>query len=384
MKKLRIVHVFRAPLGGLFRHVLDVANEQIARGHHVGIVCDSQTGGARADDVFAQLGPKLDLGLHRFKMYRNPRPSDFEALIRVMRLCRMLKPDVLHGHGSKGGVYARLPAFWGGRGCGPVRAYTPHGGSFNYHPGSVMHRLYMTIERLMERRTDIFLFESAFIAQRFQTYVGETDKLVRVVLNGVSEAEFEPIPVEGRAFDFVYLGELRPAKGVDTLIDALDILVNREGMDLSLLIVGSGPDEEMLKSQVEERGLKGRVTFEGPGPIRKALERGRAMVIPSKAESLPYVILEAAAAAQPLVSTDVGGIPEIFGPYSERLIPPSDPVILAQAMKRIALQPDAMIRAEAEELSAFVHSRFTLRQMVDGVFEGYKAAIATRDASLPA
>lgn len=124
MKKLRIVHVFRAPLGGLFRHVLDVANEQIARGHHVGIVCDSQTGGARADDVFAQLGPKLDLGLHRFKMYRNPRPSDFEALIRVMRLCRMLKPDVLHGHGSKGAcMHASRHSGEGAAAapCGPTR-----------------------------------------------------------------------------------------------------------------------------------------------------------------------------------------------------------------------------------------------------------------------
>ena len=48
LKSLKIVHVTRTPVGGIFRHILDVASGQAARGHHVGIVCDSTTGGARA------------------------------------------------------------------------------------------------------------------------------------------------------------------------------------------------------------------------------------------------------------------------------------------------------------------------------------------------
>ena len=58
----RILHVFRAPLGGLFRHVLDVARGQIARGHAVGIFCDSTTGGVRADETLADLrDPRINL-----------------------------------------------------------------------------------------------------------------------------------------------------------------------------------------------------------------------------------------------------------------------------------------------------------------------------------
>jgi glycosyltransferase involved in cell wall biosynthesis len=378
MPKLKIIHTFRAPLGGLFRHALDVANEQISRGHDVGIICDSTTGGDRADSVFAELGPKLTLGLHRFPMNRNPSLSDLSAVFKIRKICADLKPDVVHGHGSKGGLYARLPAFVEGR-KRAVRAYTPHGGSFNYLPGSLLHKLYMQIEGLLEKRTDVFLFESAYIAGRFNAYVGQTNKTVRIVLNGVSDSEFEPIDHKIN-FDFVYLGELRPAKGIEVLIDALKILVSDKAIDASLLIVGSGPDEAALKERVANMGLSGRVVFEGPGPIRNALSRGRIMTIPSKAESLPYVILEAAAASQPLVSTDVGGIPEIFGPYSTRLVPPNDPNVFAAAMERSIRQTHEARAAEARELSEFVRSRFTLKQMVDGVSAGYVAAITKRSS----
>ena len=59
MTPLNILHVFRAPVGGLFRHVLDLAHEQIARGHRVGLIADSNTGGARADEVLGELAPSL-------------------------------------------------------------------------------------------------------------------------------------------------------------------------------------------------------------------------------------------------------------------------------------------------------------------------------------
>ncbi len=56
---LRILHVVRAPVGGIFRHILDVANGQIAHGHHVGIIADSITGGERADAALREIEPRL-------------------------------------------------------------------------------------------------------------------------------------------------------------------------------------------------------------------------------------------------------------------------------------------------------------------------------------
>ena len=62
---LNILHVFRAPLGGLFRHVVDLARGQAARGHNVGLIADSTTGGARADEVLAALAHDLTLGISK-------------------------------------------------------------------------------------------------------------------------------------------------------------------------------------------------------------------------------------------------------------------------------------------------------------------------------
>ncbi len=374
---MRIIHVFRAPLGGLFRHVLDLAREQIARGHEVGIFCDSTTGGPRTDAALSELEPSLALGLKRLPIARNPGLNDLRALAALRDHCRALKPDVLHGHGSKGGVYARMAGSLGGIGR-PIRVYTPHGGSFNYYPGSFTHRIYMAIERLMARQTDLFMCESAFIAGRLTEAVGETDVPVRVVHNGIYEHETVPIARQADAFDLLYLGELRFAKGIDTLLESLVILRVRFGLRPRLLLVGSGPEEAALKQRVQVLGLGDQAMFDGPGPIRSALARARIMAVPSRAESLPYVILEAAAAAQPLVATHAGGIPEIFGPYADRLIPPDNADILAASLERALNAPDDALRHEASELALYVARNFTLREMVDGVMQGYSEAIASR------
>lgn len=374
---MRIIHVFRAPLGGLFRHVLDLAREQIARGHDVGIFCDSTTGGPRSDAALAELEPRLTLGLKRIPIARNPGFGDIRALMDLRAHCKALRPDVLHGHGSKGGVYARAAGCLGGIGR-PVRIYTPHGGSFNYFPGSTAHRVYMGVERLMARRTDLFMCESAFIADRLREAVGETDVPVRVVHNGIYEHELVPITPMQDPFDLLYLGELRFAKGIDTLLEALVILRARENSSPSLLLVGSGPEEAALKQRAEALGLTSQVTFDGPGPIRAALARARIMVVPSRAESLPYVILEAAAAAQPLVSTHAGGIPEIFGPFGDRLIPPDDADALAAALSDALKADEADLRQRAAQLADFVGRNFSLKAMVDGVLEGYATAMAAR------
>lgn len=379
--RLRILHVFRAPLGGLFRHVLDLARGQVERGHEVGIFCDSTTGGVRADQVFEDLSGRLALGVTRVPMSRYPSLTDAKALRSAVATRNRLAPDIVHCHGSKGGVYGRLPALLSGRRA-YATAYTPHGGSFNYKPGGAEHRIYMAVERALESATDMFLFESRFIAGRFEAYIGHMPKTAhRIVLNGISDAEFEPIDHSAATFDLVYLGELRSAKGVDTLIDALSLLKRRDASTPRLLIVGSGPDEAELRQMTVSRGIADQCVFEPPGPIRRALSQAQVMVIPSRAESLPYVILEAAAAAQPLISTDVGGINEIYGPdHRRRLIAANDPEILAEAISAMLGAPDVERQAQAADLAAHVRQNFSLDAMIDGVLDAYRAALATRRA----
>jgi glycosyltransferase involved in cell wall biosynthesis len=373
VQRYRILHVFRAPVGGLFRHVMDLARLQAAAGHAVGIVCDSTTGGPRGERALADLLPSLELGLVRIPMRRNPHLSDWSCLRAVERRAAEVGANVLHGHGAKGGVYARLAAA-----APAIHAYTPHGGSYNYRPGSALHRLYMGAEAVLARRTDAFLFESDFVAGRHRTFVGGSDRVTRIVHNGIAEAEFEPVQRAEDPFDLLYVGELREAKGLPFLLEAL-VQLRAEGRALRLLMVGSGPDAEILRHTVDRLGLTDAVAFEPPQAIRSVLARGRILVVPSLAESLPYVVLEAAAAAQPLVATRVGGIPEIFGEAAGDLVPSRDPGALASGIRQILDQPQEALAARVHGLSASIRQRFSLDRMGGEVISGYAAAFQARE-----
>jgi glycosyltransferase involved in cell wall biosynthesis len=310
-------------------------------------------------------------------MRRPPHPLDALVVMRLTAHYRSMRPDVLHGHGSKGGAYARMLTV-PGLDRRTVRVYTPHGGSFHSDPGSLAHRVYVGAESMLARRTDAFLFESAYVKHRFEAFVGPTDKLVRVVHNGIAEEEFEPVQQAADPFDLVYIGEFRALKGVDTLIDALAIIRRDHGVRLTLLAVGSGSSEGELKSRAQEAGVWDSLAFVPPQKIREALSRGRVMVVPSRAESLPYVILEAAAAAQPLICTNVGGIGEIFGPYSNELIPAGEPMVLAAKILAMLSEPEEVRRARAAALAEHVRAGFCINKMVDGVLGGYAEARSRR------
>jgi glycosyltransferase involved in cell wall biosynthesis len=109
-------------------------------------------------------------------------------------------------------------------------------------------------------------------------------------------------------------------------------------------------------------------------PARQALADGRIMVVPSRAESLPYVVLEAAAGGKPLITTKVGGIPEIYGPLSNTLVPPVDAAALAQAIIQMLDHPDATAEI-ARQLRGQVQAAFSVDTMVDGVLSAYQTAI---------
>lgn len=380
-RKLRILHVLRAPLGGLFRHVIDLTTEQIARGHAVGLITDSTTGGDSGAATLKSLEPSLELGLLRVPMRREPHVSDLPTAIRLGLYAQNLNADVVHGHGSKGGLYARLPGLVPGF-RKPIRAYTPHGGSFNYRSTPAVEATLMGVEKLLVLPSDLFLFESGFIAGCFRDKVGEPKKIVRVVPNGIKPAEFEPIIPNDDAADFLYVGELRAAKGIDTLIDALALVASRRttpGRGPRLVLVGSGPEERKLADLAVSRNVRDLVTFPGAMPAREAFKLGRVLVVPSRAESLPYVVLEAAAAQVPMVSTNVGGIGEIFGPYRDRLIPCDNPTLLAERLEAALAMPVDTLRREAAELSVFVASKYTIDDMANAVLAGYGEALARKD-----
>jgi glycosyltransferase involved in cell wall biosynthesis len=366
---LRILHVLRAPVGGLFRHVIDLARGQAARGHRVGIVVDALTGGQEAEAALAGLSPMLELGAIRVPMSRQLGPSDASALVQVARRAARVAADVLHGHGAKGGAYARMAP------CRrALRAYTPHGGSLHYGWGSPAGALYLAIERLLKARTDLFLFESAYGRDLFRAKLGDPAGLVRVVHNGIAAAELEPVTAHPEASDLVFVGELRELKGIDTLLQAIARL-RQGGCSVTATIVGDGPDRTRFEREARDHALVGQVKFVGSMPARAAFSLGRLLVVPSRAESLPYVVLEGAAAGLPIIATRVGGVPEIFGPQSADLVPPANPDALARAIA-LGVRDLGPRLAAAARLRSRVRDCFSVDAMTDDVLAAYHEALA--------
>ena len=376
---LRVLQVLRSPVGGLFRHVRDLVRALGERGHEIGIVADATTGGPEAEATLRALAPFAPLGISRVPMPRDLGLGDAAAFRHVLERAQAARADILHGHGAKGGAYARLVGTaLRRRGLRPARVYTPHGGSLHYSPLSPVGLVYIALERALRRLTDAAVFESAYGRDTYARKVGALPAVSPVVHNGLAPCEFEPVAPARDAADFLFVGELRVLKGVDLLLRALARL-DRDGMSSSLVVVGAGPDEAVFRALAEELRLGSRVRFAGAMPARRAFGLGRCMVVPSRAESLPYIVLEAAAAAKPLIATRVGGIPEILGDGPHLVRPAEEP--LAEAMRDFLHDPPSAA-ARSAALAMGLRRSFGIDAMAEGVVLAYRNALEPRPTPL--
>ena len=139
---------------------------------------------------------------------------------------------------------------------------------------------------------------------------------------------------------------------------------------MTAFIAGSGPDKSQFETLAGKLNIVQNVNFAGPTPAREAFSKGRCLVVPSRAESFPYIVLEAAAARLPLICTNVGGIPEIVLGSDSVLVEASDTAALTREMQAFLDQPQ-LYRARAKTLQDIVVSRYTVKRMVADVTRFY-------------
>ena len=377
--RLRIMHIVRAPIGGIFRHIVDLASAQSAAGHAVGIICNSLEGGAFEDAIIASLAPRLALGAARFPMRRQVSPSDLSAARDLLRHVAARAPDVVHGHGSKGGVYGRLIGTWLGRRHPVARVYSPHGGSLHFSATSLEGRVYFAVERMLGRITDAIIHVSAYEAETYRRKVGIPRCDAVVIRNGLRPDEFLPATPNPDARDLLFLGMIRNLKGIDVFLQALARLRDTHGRVVTAHVIGQTTEMESWVELARACGLGEQVAFHLPVPTREAFAMTRALVVPSRAESMPYVVLEAIAAGLPIVATRVGGVPEIFGPYADELVAPGDPAALAVAIDRMLADPAKAAR-DATARRAWLEPRFHIDVMQEQVDQLYQAILDRKTA----
>jgi glycosyltransferase involved in cell wall biosynthesis len=155
------------------------------------------------------------------------------------------------------------------------------------------------------------------------------------------------VPVAPDCTEFICVARLSAQKGLPLLIAACDRL-RTNGERFSLSIIGDGEMRAWLQADIDRRGLRGTVALLGiksAAEIRDYLQRARAFVLPSFAEGLPVVIMEALALGRPVIATAIAGIPELVDEACGWLIPAGSEEVLVDAMS-------AALRASPEEVSA--------------------------------
>lgn len=293
---------------------------------------------------------------------RELRPlRDLSTAWRLWRVMRRERPDVVHTHKAKAGAIGRVCAILAGV---PVRVHTYHGHVFHGYFGPWKTRAFVTIERLLARRTSRLLaLSDGLVDELAGRYRIAPAERFSVVPLGLDLAPFAAVEGHRGALrarlgvaDDVRLigivGRMVPVKDHATFVAAAAILAARR-TDVQFVFIGGGELEAEVRRALDERGLSARAHLLG---WSKQLERIYAdldvLALSSLNEGTPVALIEAMAAGVPVAATAVGGVPDLLdGGTRGELAPARDPAALAGAIERAlsvaARERAGRIRADA-------------------------------------
>jgi len=374
-----IMQIVGEPAGGIRRHVHSIifglrGIPDLKQSY----VCSASGGDAGFRKDLPELTEALDGRLLNLNIGKKPALSDISNLLRLARYVKEQNVSMIHGHGAKGGAYARLLAGL----CGIKAVYTPHGGAVHKMFGWAEDKLYTAAEKLFFGFTDYFLFESSYTAEAYFAKVGKKPKNWTINYNGIPFPDTAVIHRESQAFGYApgtggslnigVFGILRPQKGQLYAIKAAAELVSR-GIKVKLHIYGKGPDKAALESEVSRLGLAGTVIFHGevdnPESHMSVMD---IILIPSLFEAFGYVAVEAFALKKPVIASAAGGLREILTDgETGLLIQPQNSAAIATAVETFIKDPDKSRLLAARGYEKFL-ADFTLCRMLENLSGIYR------------
>lgn len=354
---MNLTIIFRKPTGGLYRHIRDLIDGIDNSRIRISLIFDGHTN--ISDKELNELKRKCLGGVTSISMRQNPALSDLQVCRRIAEIINENHCDIVHGHGAKGGLYARLASFLSIR--RPLSVYTPHGGVLHYNATNPLGFLCILTEKILMRLTRGIIFESEYAKTTFTKKISKPTCITKVILNGLHPREYESHLNNYSIEKFAYVGEIRRLKGLDSLLNAFRILKNR-GFTPELSIYGSGPDMDHFRNLLENLDLD-NVKMEGHCNDWKAsVKPNTCLIVPSLAESLPYTVLEAAAIGIPILATNVGGIQEILGDR-DYWIDVNNAESIALEVSKALKSPSKYIQ-ESKEISLKNKNKFRVQEMV--------------------
>ncbi|HWL33698.1 MAG TPA: glycosyltransferase family 4 protein [Gaiellaceae bacterium] len=301
---------------------------------------------------------------------------DLRGLLELVALLRRERPDIIHANSSKAGVLGRVAAALSGV---PIRIFTVHGWAFSAHTG-IASALYKRAERMMRPLTTVTICvaESERVAG-LANRACDPERTI-VIRNGVDVDVAVPTRGDGAEPTVVAVGRLQRPKDSITLARAL----GRVRASFSAVIVGEGPDRPRLEAEIRRLGLEQAVVLAGDrSDVADLLTRADVFALSSTSEGLPLSILEAMAAALPVVASSVGGVPEaVEDGETGLLVPPRDPVRLAAALERLLVEPALRRRLGANGRER-VREHFGLEAFRQAHVDVYRRELVRRGRAAP-
>ena len=330
----------------------------------------------RPADAQAELVRELEAAGVRVEFLNLASKLSFPAAIRRMRrLYERERPGLVQSFLHHANVVACLAA----RGSGlPVST-----GIRVAEPKPLRWRLERWASRTAQRHVCVSQAVARFAARRMRLAKAKLE----VIPNGIEAARFRDAQ-PARLSDFgireprralLYVGRLDPQKGVAWLLQlAPQLLAAAPGHDL--LIVGRGVEEAALRRGAAERGLAERVHFAGwSSNVPQLMRAADLLLVPSRWEGMPNVILEAMAAGRAVVATRAEGVVELLGEAAaEQTVPAGDSAAFIATTKALLVSPKRL-RDIGLENQRRVASEFSLDAMV----AAYERLFATLAASAP-
>lgn len=294
---------------------------------------------------------------------------DLRSFLALCRLMMRERPHVVHTHTAKAGGLGRLAAFATGV---PVVVHTFHGSVFLGYFGTLGSSIYTTVERCLARLTDAIVGISPAVVDELASHHLRPRHGMRTIPLGLELDGFvngrcarpgtlrKRLGLDENVKLIGAVGRLAPVKDIPTLLEAV-----RQVDDVHLVLVGDGPERSRLETVRAELALTERVHFTGfLANLDTVYPDLDCAVNSSKNEGTPVALIEAMAAAVPVVATAVGGTPDLLrdGELGS-LVPAGDANALASALTRTLAEPDAS-GARATRARAVVVEKYRSQRLI--------------------
>ncbi len=386
-RPIRVLRVIaRLNVGGPALHVSYLASGLAERGYETTLVAgDVAPGEESMEHVAAGRGVEI-VRLRGLSRELSPI-HDLVAAWRLAAIIRRVKPDVIHTHTAKAGAVGRAAALVAGR-RRPVVVHTFHGHVLRGYFGAVGSLVFRAIETALARASDRLIAVSPEVrdelvglrvapVEKFDVIRLGIELEPRVHFDGDRTEVRRRVGIPADKYVVGWFGRMTAVKRTEDLLTMLTGLRER-GIDALLLLVGDGTDRAALEQRAHDLGIARSCVFLGyQEDVAPWYAICDAVVLTSASEGTPVTIIEALAAGRPVVSTRVGGVPDVVDEGETGfLVRRGDTHAMAERLELLARNPE---RAQemGETGRVRVLERYAVARLVDDIDRLYRELLTS-------